>query len=76
MCISMSYTGLTMLQYVIRIFVAASQEYVNTYSTRRVPIQLGLHKILPLPILYGVRRTQGGSGGGCILRISRAIVLL
>jgi len=37
---------------------------------------LGLYMILPLPILYGVRRTQGGSGGGCILRISRAKVAI
>jgi len=37
--------------------------------------QLGLYKTLPLPILYGARRTQGGSGGGRTLRISRAIVL-
>jgi len=34
MYISMSYAGLTR-EYVIRIRVAAPQEYVNTFSTRR-----------------------------------------
>jgi len=35
----------------------------------------GLYTILSLPILYGVWLQQGGSGGGHILRKSRAIVL-
>jgi len=34
-----------------------------------------LYTILPLPILYGVWHTQGGSGGGRRLRIRRAIIL-
>jgi len=34
-----------------------------------------LYTILSLPILYGVWHTQGGSGGGRMLRKSRAIVL-
>jgi len=37
--------------------------------------QLDQYTILPLPILYGVLHTQGGSDGGRILRIRRAIVL-
>jgi len=37
--------------------------------------QIGLHTILPLPIWYGVRHTNGGLDGGRILRNSRAIVL-
>jgi len=32
---SMSYTGVNQAEYGIRILVAASQEYVYTYSTRR-----------------------------------------
>ena len=36
----------------------------------------GLYTILPLPILYGVYGIPtGGSGGGRILRNSRAMVL-
>jgi len=35
----------------------------------------GIYMILPLPILYGVLHTHGGSGGSRILRIRRAIVL-
>ena len=35
----------------------------------------GLYTILPLPLLYGVLHTHGGSGGGRILRIRRAIAL-
>jgi len=38
-------------------------------------IELGLYKILSLPILYGVWHTQGRSRGGLILRNRRAIVL-
>jgi len=34
--VSMSYTGFDQAEYGIHILVAASQEYVNTYSTRRV----------------------------------------
>ena len=30
----------------------------------RAPRGLGLYKILPLPIVYGVLHTQGGSSGG------------
>jgi len=37
-------------------------------------VGVGLYTIVPLPILYGVWQ-QGGSGGGRILRTSRAIVL-
>jgi len=37
--------------------------------------KVGLYTILPLPIVYGVWHTQGGSGWSRILRISRAIVL-
>ena len=36
---------------------------------------VGLCTILLLPILYGVRHTQGGSGKRVILRNRRAIVL-
>jgi len=59
-------------EYGIRILVAASQEYVNTYSARRL---LGLYTILPLRIFYGVWHTQRGSGGRRILRNGRATVL-
>jgi len=37
--------------------------------------QLGPYTILPLPILYGVCNTKGGSGRDRLLRNSRAIVL-
>ena len=36
---------------------------------------LGLYTILPLPILYGVWHTTGGSVGSRISRNGRAIVL-
>jgi len=36
---------------------------------------VSLYTILSLPILYGVWHTTAGSGGGHILRKSRAIVL-
>jgi len=36
---------------------------------------VGLYTIVSLPIVYGVRHNQGGSGGGPILHKSRAIVL-
>ena len=45
------------------------------YRGSIVAVRLSLYTILPLPILYGVWHTQGGSGGGRILRMSRAIVL-
>jgi len=38
------------------------------------PDELG-SELTRLPILYGVWHTQGGSGGGRTLRISRAIAL-
>jgi len=36
---------------------------------------LSLYKTLPLSILYDVLHTQGGSGGGHMLSIRRALVL-
>jgi len=36
----MSYTGFTQAEYGIRILVDAPQEYVNTYSTCRVRVNL------------------------------------
>jgi len=36
---------------------------------------LGLHTIMPMPILHGVWHAQGGSGGIVFLRIRFAIVL-
>jgi len=38
-------------------------------------LTFGLHTPLSLSIVYGVWHTQGGSGGGRILRNGRAIVL-
>jgi len=49
-----------------------------TPSNSKLPnmcVYIYINTILPLPILYGVWHTQGGSGGGHILRTSRAIVL-
>jgi len=40
--VSMAYTGLTQAEYVIRNLVVAPQEYVNIYSTRRVPGRVAL----------------------------------
>jgi len=58
-------------KYAIRMLVVAPQEYVDTHSTRRLTasrVPVGLHKILPLPILYGAWHTRGGSGVEHILR--------
>jgi len=50
--------------------------YIYIYSAADLgEKRVGLYTILPLPMLYGVWHTQGGSGGGRILRSSRAIVL-
>ena len=35
--------------------------------------QVGLYTRLPLPILYGVKHIQEGSGESHVLRISRAL---
>jgi len=40
-----------------------------------VDARVGIHTILPLPILYGAWHTKGGSVGGRILRNGRATVL-
>jgi len=40
-----------------------------------VPLGVGLYRILPVAILYGVWHTKGWWWGGHILRNSRAIVL-
>ena len=44
-------------------------------DTRGEEPGLGLHTILPVPILYGVWHETGGSVGGRILRNGRAMVL-
>ena len=44
-------------------------------NIKRSTFPFGFYTILPLPILYGVWHIKGGSGGGRVLRISRAIVL-
>jgi len=61
--------------------VRALYVYIYIYCHRCTDVNIavsifGLYTILPLPILYGVWRRQGGSGGGvrCMLHISRAIV--
>jgi len=41
--------------------------------TSGLTIRFGLHKILPVPILYGVKHTQGGSGKRHVLPNSRAL---
>jgi len=51
-----------------------TRDLLPKYSSRHGP-QLGLYTILPLPILYSVWHTKGGSGGRHVLRNRRAIVL-
>jgi len=82
-------------EYGIRILVAASQEYVNTYSTCKPqklhtqlreghpsiatraanPATWPLHDIAMTNIVWSMAcKTKRGSGGGRILRNSRATV--
>ena len=53
----MSYTWFNQAEYGIRVLVVALQEYVNTYSTRRVRVitLMGLTRINPTPPRVGVK---------------------
>jgi len=44
-------------------------------SRENILLLIGLHTILPLPILYGVWHTKGGAGGRRVLRHGRTTVL-
>jgi len=64
-------------EYIIRIRMAASQEYVNTYSTCRVIALSSLaftrYCHCQYCMLYGIHKW--GRVGGRILRLSRAMVV-
>jgi len=54
----MSYTGVKQTEYVIRILVAAPQEYVNTHSTCRR--MLALPTVLAFPVSGQMRNVYAG----------------
>jgi len=51
-------------EYGIRFLVAASQEYVNTYSTCRVVTSWPSHDIAMTNIVWCMAYTRGVVGGG------------
>ena len=76
----LSYTGITRRNTVLYVLVVAPQEYVNIYSTRRVPVlsvwrELGFTRYCyyQYGMVHGIHK--GVRVGGRILPNSRAMLL-